>query len=107
MKITAKEFWTEILPECMIKSNQIPKEYYYLITQNKTLQKYIDKEVIKEFLNTSMDILIMEILYNKGILQGKELYLTSSYDINELLNIIEQFYVVEFLDDQNVKITRK
>lgn len=102
-KITASEYWNELLPKCIISQNIIPKDYYYLITDNKTLQKYINDDIIKEFLSdkTNLKILIEEIMWTKCI---NTKYITQSCDTNDIENIIKLVYDVKYINDDYVLI---
>lgn len=107
MKITAREYWTKILPECIIKSLQIPQEFYYLITPYKTLQEKITKEVIKEFINESLKELITEIILVKNLRFRNNYYITSSYNTNDIEDIIKIFYKVNYINDEEIEIIKK
>lgn len=105
MLITAKQYWREILKECIIKTNTIPERYYYLITWNKALQKHIDEEVIKEFISDETNI---DLLINEAFCHGlDDDYITQSVDTNDLEDIIKKVYEVTYIDDEYIEITRK
>ena len=105
-KITASEYWNELLPKCIISQNIIPNDYYYLITCNKTLQKYINDDVIKEFLSdeNNLKMLIDEITWIKHI---NTKYMTQSGDTTDIENIIKLIYDVEYINDDYVLIKEK
>lgn len=105
-KILAHDYWNKLLLNCIIESNTIPIEFYYLITQNKILQKYINNEVIHEFLSDAENtkLLIDEIIYVKRINTN---YITQSNNTNNIESIIEKIYNVKYVNDDYVLIERK
>lgn len=108
MIITAKQYWTKLLPVCIKLSNVIPREYYDLITYNKTLQKWINDEVINEFLADKNNIkyLLEEMFYAKRIRTN---YISQSGCTNEIEDIIKQYYIVDYgtIDDEHVEVIRR
>lgn len=105
-KILAHDYWNKLLLNCIIESNTIPTEFYYLITNNKTLQKYINNEVIHEFLSNpeNIKLLIEEICYVKRIDTN---YITQSINTNDIEDIIKQIYNVQYINDDYVLIERR
>lgn len=106
MIITAKQYWTKLLPACIKLSYVIPSEYYYLITNNKTLQKYINDEAIKEFLIDNIKYLLEEMFYTKHLRIN---YMSQSGCTNEIEDIIKQYYIVNYntVDDKHVEVIRR
>ena len=110
MIIKAEKYWTKILSICIKKTNKIPKEYFYLITQIKSLQKYINHECIKEFLEKNIDDLLQEIAYTKGLrdfVHGGKYKITSSYNTEDIENIIKEVFDVKYIDDESVEILKR
>lgn len=107
MLISAKNYWTKILPMCIKKTCTIPKEFYYLLTPLKTLQEKINTEVIKEYINDAgyLKELIEEILYTKGLAR-RMYHITSSYNTDEVENIIKTVFNVTYIDDEHVRLER-
>ena len=105
-KITASKYWNELLPECIISQNIIPNDYYYLITDNKILQKHINNDVIKEFLSDKRNVkmLVEEIFYTKRI---NTKYITQSCDTNDVEDIIKLVYDVRYISDDCVLISKR
>ena len=107
MIVNAKQYWTEVLPKCIKKTNIIPKEFYYMLTDNKELQKHIDKGVIREFIRERLEGLINEIIYTKGISNFKgKFYISSAYNTNEVEDIIKQVYKVKYINDDAVELIK-
>ena len=108
MIITAKQYWTKLLPACIKLSHVIPSEFYCLITYNKTLQKYIDDEVIEEFFADKNNIkyLLEEMFYAKRIRTN---YISQSGCTNEIEDIIKEYYIVNYgaIDDEHVEVIRR
>ena len=90
MLVSAKNYWTKLLPMCIKRTGEIPKEYYYMITPYKTLHPYINKEVIKEFITSSLNDLIDEIVWCKALSHVRNYYITSSYCTNSIEDIIKE-----------------
>lgn len=105
MIVNAKELWTKVLPECMIKTQSMPKQFYYMITTNRVLQRFINENVILEFLYTDMIPLIDEILYTKDLKIKDNYYMTSCADITELENIIDKVYIIKYLGNEQAELT--
>lgn len=114
MLVSAKNYWTKLLPMCIKKTCTIPKEFYYLLSFLKSLQAKIDEEVIKEFVSDADNIkwLIEEIEYTKGLYDKnyntgkKEYYITSSYNTNEIEDIINEVFKVTYINDDYVRVER-
>ena len=104
MLVSAKNYWTKILPMCIKHTNKIPVRYYNLITPYKTLQKFINKEVIKEFITDSLNMLIDEIIWDNSLKYRDNYYITSSYSTNDIEDIIKEVFKVEYINDEFVKI---
>lgn len=108
MIVNAKQYWTEVLPKCIKKTNIIPKEFYYMLTDNKELQKHIDKEVIREFVRERLNELIDEIVYTKGLTDTKgKYYISSAYATNEVEDIVKQVYNIKYINDDAVELNVK
>lgn len=60
---TPREYYNDLFKKCIKKSKYIAPKYYYLITDNKVLQKYINQDVINEFLldDRNIDLYIKEV----------------------------------------------
>lgn len=104
-RISAKQYWNRLFVACAKKSNKIPKRYFYLITNNKKLQKKIDEDVIKEFLSDkdNVELLLSDISYD-GV---DTRYVTQSCLCLDIESIILQYYYVDYLNDEYIEITRK
>ena len=103
-KIMAHDYWNKLLLNCIIESNTIPVEFYYLITNNKTLQKYINDEVIQEFLSDAKNI---ELLMDEITYEIRTNYITQSINTNDVESIIKNIYNVKYVNDDYVLIERK
>ena len=93
----------------MYKTNKYyPKEFYYMLTTNKELQKYINKKVVREFIRERLEELINEIIYTKGISNFKgKFYISSAYNTNEVEDIIKQIYKVKYINDDAVELIKR
>ena len=107
MLVSAKNYWTKLLPMCIKRTEEIPKEYYYMITPYKTLHPYINKEVIREFIASSLNDLIDEIVWDKALSHVRNYYITSSYCTNNIEDIIKEVFNVEYISDEYVRVTKK
>ena len=108
MLVSAKNYWTKLLPMCMKRTCTIPTEFYYLLTHVKTLQNKIDTEVLQDYLSDSDNIkeLVEEIVYVKAIAYRNIYFITSSYNTNEIEDIIKTVFKVTYINDEFVEVTR-
>lgn len=90
MLVSARNYRTKLLPMCIKRIGEIPHEYYYLITPYKTLHPYINKEVIEEFISSSLTELIDEIVWTKALSRVNNYYITSSYCTDNIEDIIKR-----------------
>ena len=68
-KITAKQYWNEILKEALYETGYLPKELYHLITTSDVLATFITPSIIKSWYNQedNLNFTINEISYTRGI----------------------------------------
>lgn len=107
-KITAYEYWTKYLKNCLYWSGWLPDELLYLITNVSTLQKKITNEDVIEWYNTdeeeNLDSVLDEILIIYGV---DEDYFSQTSNVVDLEELINEYYYVEIIDDEHCYIKKK
>lgn len=108
-KVSAYKYWTKYLKNALYYSGWLPQKMLYIITYCKALQKYITPDIVISYYKQEKDNLktvLNEILYNYNI---DTKYISQSYNVRDLEELINDFYDVVYIDndDKNIYIKEK